>query len=602
MPEKDSHSWSVGQIYGVFDTRKLNQFTGIIMRQKHLYGPLLLTGLLTACGGGGGGGTGSSTGSASSVANIPPVAVAGVDQQVFENTTVTLTGSGTDADGSVTGYQWSQTSGETVTLTGGNQATATFQAPTVSTTTALEFALRVTDNSGATSTDSLTINVEQSLPIAFSSQPDSITKDPFATFQFTAQGSDTFECRLDQGDYASCASPHTVFPLAPGAHELSVRALRSDGTSGGGTALSWTVSSIFGDEADAGIHPDVIRGDMQPDPVAPNSWRGILRINCDFAHSSYDDPVVFPNQDEAAHLHRFYGNTLVDETSEITSLFTSGESSCQGNVLNRSAYWYPALLAPDYNAATGERLTDAHGDPAWKAVSAVVGDDDVAHEIFYYSAGVDDLDSIQSIPLGLKMIAGSHMGQPGMEQDSSIVRWHCQSWESSDATNPRWSAGIPECLAPDRLRMDIFFPSCWNGTDLDSDDHKSHLAYPVTTNGNTECPAAHPVPIIRVSFHYAFGVKPDVYDPATLSSRGWRLASDMYDGTLAEPGGMSLHADWFNAWHPEALQAVLDTCIKQGLDCHDGNLANGFRLSGTRPGTQFEPAVTNKGLGAAAHP
>ena len=70
--------------------------------------------------------------------------------------------------------------------------------------------------------------------------------------------------------------------------------------------------------------------------------------------------------------------------------------------------------------------------------------------------------------------------------------------------------------------MDIFFPSCWNGTDLDSYDHKSHLAYPVNNGGpnGTVCPASHPVPIIRVSFHYAYAVKPEVYEPATKSSRG----------------------------------------------------------------------------------
>ena len=186
-----------------------------------------------------------------------------------------------------------------------------------------------------------------------------------------------------------------------------------------------------------------------------------------------------------------------------------------------------------------------------------------------------------------------------MQQDTSIVRWHCQSWESSDASNPEWSTSIPECIAPDRVRMDIFFPSCWNGVDLDSADHKSHMAYPIDSNGpaGMVCPETHPVPIIRVSFHYAFGVKPEVYNPASRSSRGWRLASDMYEVSTQTPGGMSLHGDWFNAWHPEALQAILDGCIKNELDCHDGNLANGYRLTGTRPGTQVEPAVVNQGLG-----
>ena len=431
----------------------------------------------------------------------------------------------------------------------------------------------------------------------FSIQPASVTKEAFASFAFSATNAARFTCSLDGGPAETCSSPHMVFPLGTGAHTLAVTAFDSAGNAGQSATASWTVSSIFGDVADSSLHPDILRTSVMPAPVAPNSWRGILRINCDFAHSDYDDPIVFLGQDGAAHLHRFYGNVLLDENSTTESLFTSGESSCQGNTLNRSAYWIPAVLAPSFDPATGARLTDANGEPAWKVVPAVVGNDDVAHEIFYYSAGVSDLSSIQPIPLGLKMIAGNHMGQPGMEQDTAIARWHCQSWESDEATNPRWSTSIPECAAPDRLRMDIFFPSCWNGTDLDSSDHKSHLAYPVQSGVETVCPATHPVPIIRVSFHYAFGVLPDFYDPATRTSKGWRMASDMYDAGPSAPGGMSLHGDWFNAWHPEALQAVLDTCIKGGLDCHDGNLGTGFRLSGTRPGTQAEPAIRNSGRG-----
>lgn len=432
----------------------------------------------------------------------------------------------------------------------------------------------------------------------FELQPPADTQQAFASFQFRAATAQSFQCQLDDEPYTDCSSPLTLFPVSTGSHQFAVRAVAADNSVSEEARVSWTVHSIFPTQ-DNNADTDLIATSVQPGAAEPNSWRGIFRINCDFAHSSYDDPIVYPGQKDAAHLHRFYGNTLLDENSTTESLFTSGESSCQGNELNRSAYWIPALLAPAYDELTAEPVFDENGDPAWKVVPAVVGGDDDAHEVFYYSAGIDDLAAIQPIPLGLKMIAGNHMAQPGMAQDTSVVRWHCQSWQSNDATNPRWSSSIPECIAPDRLRMDIFFPSCWNGTDLDSADHKSHLAYPVN-NGDpngTVCPASHPVPIVRVSFHYAYGVKPEVYHPATRSSRGWRFASDMYQVSSSAPGGMSLHGDWFNAWHPEAMQALLEGCIKQRLDCHDGNLANGFRLSGTRPGTQTEPAIINAGLG-----
>lgn len=557
---------------------------------------IMVASILTGCGGGG---SSSNVQAPVTSVNIPPVSSAGSDQTVAVGANVTLSGSGSDSDGTISTYTWTQTSGTSVTINDSAAASAGFSAPTVSGNEVLSFTLTVTDNVGATSADTVDITVEERIAVSVTAKPDAVTKSAYAIFEFSADTASGFECKLDAADFTSCTSPHSVFPVATGDHTLTIRAMTQDGTAGQEVPTQWTVSSIFGDTVNSDIHPDLLPApNVTPDPVAPNSWRGIMRINCDFSHSSYDDPVVFPGQDEVAHLHRFYGNLELDHESDIESLFTSGESSCQGNTLNRSAYWYPALLAPSYDAQSGGRLLNSEGDPAFKAVSAVVGEDDVAHEVFYYSAGVDDLESIQPIPLGLKMIAGNGAAVPGQEQDTSVVRWHCQSWESSDATNPRWSTTIPECVAPDRLRMDIFFPSCWDGENLDSEDHKSHLTYPSNPSGTangTVCPANHPVPIIRVSFHYAFGVKPDAYDPGTLSSRGWRLASDMYDVSTQSPGGLSLHADWFNAWNPEALQMVLDSCIKGGLDCHDGNLANGTRLSGTQPGTQHEPEVVNMG-------
>jgi hypothetical protein len=40
---------------------------------------------------------------------------------------------------------------------------------------------------------------------------------------------------------------------------------------------------------------------------------------------------------------------------------------------------------------------------------------------------------------------------------------------------------------PDGLRLEIMFPSCWDGENLDSDDHQSHVAFPSLV-GDGECP------------------------------------------------------------------------------------------------------------------
>jgi chitinase len=95
----------------------------------------------------------------SSGGNQAPTASAGPDRNVTPGSAATLSGSGTDSDGSIASYQWSQTAGPGVTLSGANSANASFTAP--SSNSSLTFRLVVTDNSGATGTDEVTITVTQ---------------------------------------------------------------------------------------------------------------------------------------------------------------------------------------------------------------------------------------------------------------------------------------------------------------------------------------------------------------------------------------------------------------------------------------------------------
>ena len=98
--------------------------------------------------------------------NAPPTASAGGDQSVNESQFVQLDGSASsDSDGSIESYFWQQidSSGYTVTLDAANSATPGFTAPgELQSDINLTFQLRVTDNYGATATDSVTITVLES--------------------------------------------------------------------------------------------------------------------------------------------------------------------------------------------------------------------------------------------------------------------------------------------------------------------------------------------------------------------------------------------------------------------------------------------------------
>jgi hypothetical protein len=75
------------------------------------------------------------------------------------------------------------------------------------------------------------------------SGPASSTTSPSASLVFTAtESGSTFECKLDSGAYAACASPKTYSGLGVGSHQFSVRAKDAAGNLDATPATqSWTV-------------------------------------------------------------------------------------------------------------------------------------------------------------------------------------------------------------------------------------------------------------------------------------------------------------------------------------------------------------------------
>lgn len=93
--------------------------------------------------------------------NYPPTANAGPDQTVDEGVLVTLDGSNSeDPDDGIASYQWTQTSGTTVTIDNESEAQATINAPyTGPPNDTLAFDLEVCDNNGLSNADSVEIHV-----------------------------------------------------------------------------------------------------------------------------------------------------------------------------------------------------------------------------------------------------------------------------------------------------------------------------------------------------------------------------------------------------------------------------------------------------------
>lgn len=100
--------------------------------------------------------------------NISPSANAGTDQTIILPTSsVTLTGSGSDPDGSISSYVWSKISGTGGTIVSPNNASTSVTGLSAG---IYVFRLTVTDNGSATAIDEITITVNNGLQILFRSK------------------------------------------------------------------------------------------------------------------------------------------------------------------------------------------------------------------------------------------------------------------------------------------------------------------------------------------------------------------------------------------------------------------------------------------------
>ena len=87
----------------------------------------------------------------------------------------------------------------------------------------------------------------------------------------------------------------------------------------------------------------------------------------------------------------------------------------------------------------------------------------------------------------------------------------------------------------------VNFPNCWDGSRLDSADHKSHLAY--STDG--VCPSGHPVEVPALMLQVYYGV------------------AGGPNAELASGGDFSGHADFMNAWNQPTLERLVDRYLNR---------------------------------------
>ncbi|CAF0977444.1 unnamed protein product [Adineta steineri] len=253
------------------------------------------------------------------------------------------------------------------------------------------------------------------------------------------------------------------------------------------------------------------------------------------------DSIVTPGS-PAGHVHKVMGGSHFSagvkgqSPQELFDVTKSADcTTCSIHTVDNSNYWHPELyyqwpngtfsVVPDggltvyYIARTGEAGGPQYNNPNW-----------------------------QPFPKGLRMIAGDPWRRTYNKSDNThnAVSFVCLTdfgMPNAPETN---GFQTDKYFCKNGFRMQVFFPMCWDGINLDSPNHRSHMAYPSQYNTG-DCPASHPVRIPGLFFEAFYAI--DKF-PHGTGRQPFVLAN-------GDPTGYGFHGDFVNGWDVDVVKNML---------------------------------------------
>jgi hypothetical protein len=258
-------------------------------------------------------------------------------------------------------------------------------------------------------------------------------------------------------------------------------------------------------------------------PSAASAAPGWL-VRCPYTHSNNDDPIKFPGQQGASHLHDFYGSRTTDYRSTYGSMIAS-LTTC-GTAGDTSGYWTPALYR------NGVKINPAGS---------------VREQFYYRKDNYSSGTVVEPFPPNFKMIQGYAMAMSLADANAHGARWGTEMYWGCSDNNPDGKFTAPINCATGVITLHVGFPTCWDGVTVSGDEIAAgHVRF----SSGGACPAGFPHKLPRLIERLEY--------PVGTSSSGI---------TVSSGAPYTMHADFWNTWQMSKLSALVTGCLNANKDC-----------------------------------